>query len=182
MSDQPAARKLTRKELKFIDEYLRDFNAARAARDAGYSKRTARQIGSENLTKPDILAEIDRRLPSETEIAALLSDHMRGDMGDFLDINSMSFDISLPKAQELGKTKLIKRVKQRTVTTVSKDGEEREESNIEIELYDAQAAAVHLGKWRGMFVDRQAVEHSGELKIEFIEVDSVTGDANDASE
>jgi phage terminase small subunit len=182
MSEQPAARKLTRKELKFIDEYLRDFNATRAAIAAGYSKRTARQIASQNLTKLDIREEIDRRLPSETEIATLLSDHMHGDMGDFLDVNSMSFDISLPKAKELGKTKLIKRVKQRTVTTISKDGEEREESNIEIELYDAQAAAVHLGKWRGMFVERQAVEHSGELKIEFIEVDSATGDADNAGE
>jgi phage terminase small subunit len=182
VGEQPDAHKLTRKELRFIDEYLRDFNAARAARAAGYSERSARQIGHNYLTKVYIQEEINRRLPSEHEIASLLSDHMHGDMGDFLDVNSMSFDISLPKAKELGKTKLIKRVKQRTVTTISKDGEEREESNIEIELYDAQAAAVHLGRWRGMFIDRQAVEHSGELKIEFIEVDSATGDTDNASE
>ncbi len=40
------------------EQYLVDFNAARAARAAGYSKRSARSVGQENLTKPDIQAAI----------------------------------------------------------------------------------------------------------------------------
>lgn len=52
----------TVKEDLFINEYLKDFNASRAARDAGYSKTTARAIGHENLTKPNIKAEIQKRL------------------------------------------------------------------------------------------------------------------------
>lgn len=46
------------KQQKFVDEYLIDLNATQAAIRAGYSKRTARFIGSENLTKPDIAAAI----------------------------------------------------------------------------------------------------------------------------
>ena len=45
---------MTPKQKLFISEYLKDFNATRAAIAAGYSEDTARQIGSENLSKPDI--------------------------------------------------------------------------------------------------------------------------------
>jgi phage terminase small subunit len=38
----------------FVDEYLIDLNATQAAIRAGYSADTARQIGCENLAKPDI--------------------------------------------------------------------------------------------------------------------------------
>jgi phage terminase small subunit len=52
----------TPKEERFISEYLKDFNATQSAMRAGYSKTSARQIGSENLSKPYIKAEIQKRL------------------------------------------------------------------------------------------------------------------------
>lgn len=45
----------------FADEYLKCGNSTQAAIKAGYSKKTARAIGSENLTKPDILNYIKER-------------------------------------------------------------------------------------------------------------------------
>lgn len=53
--------KLTLKQSKFIDEYMVDGNATRAAIAAGYSKKTAYSIGEENLKKPEIKSEIERR-------------------------------------------------------------------------------------------------------------------------
>ena len=50
--------KLTVKQELFIREYLIDGNGARSARSAGYSEKTARQIATENLSKPDIQAAI----------------------------------------------------------------------------------------------------------------------------
>ncbi len=50
--------KLTPKQQCFIDEYLIDLNASRAAIRAGYSKNSARQIGVENLSKPVIAAAV----------------------------------------------------------------------------------------------------------------------------
>ena len=50
---------LTPKEQRFCDEYLIDLNATQAAIRAGYSRHTARSIGSENLTKPDIISQIE---------------------------------------------------------------------------------------------------------------------------
>ena len=46
-----------RKEM-FCLEYIIDFNATRAARDSGYSKKTAKQIGSRLLTNVDIQTRI----------------------------------------------------------------------------------------------------------------------------
>jgi phage terminase small subunit len=54
--------KLTAKQKKFVDSYIADSNATKAALEAGYSKRTARFVGAENLTKPNIKAAIDERM------------------------------------------------------------------------------------------------------------------------
>lgn len=53
--------KLTLKQQRFIDEYIISGNATQAAIKAGYSKKTAKQMGTENLAKPIIKAELDRR-------------------------------------------------------------------------------------------------------------------------
>lgn len=50
---------LTAKQRAFVEFYTG--NATEAAIKAGYSKDTARSIGQENLTKPDIIAAIKER-------------------------------------------------------------------------------------------------------------------------
>lgn len=50
---------LTDKQRRFCEEYVVDWNATRAAIAAGYSKKTARQIATENLSKPYIREYID---------------------------------------------------------------------------------------------------------------------------
>lgn len=54
--------KLTAKQKRFCEEYIVDCNATQAAIRAGYSKKTAKQIGQENLTKPDLKKYIDEQL------------------------------------------------------------------------------------------------------------------------
>jgi predicted GIY-YIG superfamily endonuclease len=46
--------KFTKRQQVFIDEYLKCFNGAEAARRAGYSEKSARQTGSDLLANPDI--------------------------------------------------------------------------------------------------------------------------------
>lgn len=50
------------RQKRFCDEYLIDCNATQAAIRAGYSPKTAKSIGQENLTKPDLKAYIDEQL------------------------------------------------------------------------------------------------------------------------
>lgn len=52
---------LTPKQRAFADFYIELGNATEAARRAGYSAKTAKSIGAENLTKPDIKIYIAKR-------------------------------------------------------------------------------------------------------------------------
>lgn len=54
--------KLTVRQQKFADEYIISGNAIKAAIKAGYNKKTARAVGAENLTKPNISEYINKRL------------------------------------------------------------------------------------------------------------------------
>lgn len=49
---------LTTKQRSYVDHYVICRNGAEAARRAGYSEKTARQMATENLSKPVILAAI----------------------------------------------------------------------------------------------------------------------------
>lgn len=53
---------MTKKQQRFVTEYLIDLNATQAAIRAGYSEKTARFIGAENLSKPYIRKAIDEQL------------------------------------------------------------------------------------------------------------------------
>lgn len=53
-----SAKKLTPKQQKFVGEYLVDLNATQAAIRAGYSAKTAKVVGCQNLTKPNIAAAV----------------------------------------------------------------------------------------------------------------------------
>lgn len=168
MTDAPPVKKLNAKQTVFVNEYLKCWNAAESARRAGYSVRTAREIGRENLTKPNIRAEITARLDevhmSADEALKLMADMARGDMGEFLDVSGMGFNLDLQDAKSRGLTKLIRKVKQKTTIFSAKkeSDEDREVHELEIELYDAQAAARDVLKIHGKFIDRQDITSGGE--------------------
>ena len=67
---------LTPKQQRFVEEYLVDLNATRAAIRAGYSPKTARQQGYENLTKPYIEAAIQRALEERSERTRVRADRV----------------------------------------------------------------------------------------------------------
>ena len=63
--------KLTAKQEIFCREYIIDLNATQAAIRAGYSKKTANRIASENLSKLDIqkkIQELQQERAERTEI------------------------------------------------------------------------------------------------------------------
>lgn len=64
--------KLTPKQKKFCEWYIKTGNATEAAKKAGYSEKTARKTAHENLTKPDISAYIAERM--EKQDAKLIAD------------------------------------------------------------------------------------------------------------
>lgn len=149
----------TDKERAIVDQYFElGLNGTRAAIAAGYSKKSARQIASETLSKPYIKAEIERRLETLTmgknEVLARLAAEARGDMRDFIGLTSNAL-----KKHPDGT--LIKKYKNTintvTITTLDPKGnpvvEKKTEEKVELELYDAQAAKVQIGRHLKLFTD-----------------------------
>lgn len=82
---------MNEKQKRFCEEYIIDHNATQAAIRAGYSVKTAKQIGSENLTKPDLakkIHELEAAIPKKDTIATAeevleyLTSVMRGEVFD----------------------------------------------------------------------------------------------------
>lgn len=77
--------KLTPKQQAFADYYIQTGNATEAAIKAGYSEKTAKQTGYENLTKPYIQQYIEEkqkqlesnRLADITEVREFWTEAMR---------------------------------------------------------------------------------------------------------
>jgi phage terminase small subunit len=141
--------KLTPKQKAFCDFYIETGNATEAAIRAGYSKRTAKETGYENLTKPHIKAYIDARLAekekariaSQDEVLEFLTKVLRGEVTE-------QVPVALQKEfQVIDKHPSIK---------------------------DRTKAAELLGKRYALF--KESIQHSGDLGLN-IRIDY--GDEND---
>lgn len=92
------ARKLTKKQQLFVDEYLIDLNATQAAIRAGYSVNSARDIGCENLTKPNIQQAIAEHMAERSKRTGVNQDRIVLElakiafvnMGDLIDLKNGS--------------------------------------------------------------------------------------------
>lgn len=152
---------LTRKQKAFVQAYLATFNATEAARRAKYNgdDATLASVGWENLRKPEIAKAVQERLAAQVmsadEVLNRLSDHARADIKDFLAV-SANGDVALDIQAAEGKTHLIKKVTQRHSTRTTKDSV-TEDTVITLELHDAQAALVHIGKHHKLFVEQHEV-------------------------
>lgn len=68
--------KLTAKQELFVKEYLIDLNATQAAIRAGYSVNTAKDIGCENLAKPNIQEEIQKAMNERSNRLEITSEYV----------------------------------------------------------------------------------------------------------
>lgn len=99
--------KLTPKQKAFADYFIECGNATEAAIRAGYSKKTAKQIANENLTKPYLKSYIDsrlkeiesKRIATAEEVLQYLTAVMRGEEKDQFELDASLQDRT--KAAEL---------------------------------------------------------------------------------
>ena len=92
--------KLTPKQKAFCDYYIETGNAAEAARRAGYSEKTARTIGQQNLAKRAIKDYISERMKNQDrervasadEVIAFYTAVMRGEVKDQFGIEASLSD------------------------------------------------------------------------------------------
>lgn len=101
---------LTPKQKAFADEFLKCGNATEAAKRAGYSERSARQMGTENLSKPSISSYIqerqkqidDERIADIAEIQRFYSSVLRGEVKDQFGLDA-SLETRIAAGRELMK-------------------------------------------------------------------------------
>lgn len=106
--------KLTEKQKKFADYYIELGNATQAAINAGYAKRSAQQMGAENLSKHVIKSYIDERLEqiaserimSAQEAVELLSSIARAEITEQVVVTTMDGAEVVDKPPDV-KTRII---------------------------------------------------------------------------
>ena len=150
------ATRWTPKQLVFIEEYLHDYNATQAAIRAGYSAKTAYQIGHNLLKKVEVQEKIAERLNekklSTDEILTRLADIARASPETFLTIEERpdgltEWKVDLGKAKKENSLHLIKKI----VPT---------RYGLKIELHDPLRALELAGRAQKLFTDRYEVEES----------------------
>lgn len=172
---------LTNKQQAFVNEYIIDLNATQAAIRAGYSEHTAKDIGCENLAKPNIKNAIQAKLDARTVRTQVTADRVLKELAklafsnteDYITVNEdglASVDLSkLTRDQAAAITEI-------TVETRKEYGSKEADAatieKVRFKLADKGINLERLGKHLKLFTDK--VEHTGSLSVTMATEDAAT--------
>lgn len=153
-------RTMTARQQRFVQEYLIDFNATQAAIRAGYSETTARQIGAENLTKPDIQQAITKAQAAMAEKVEVTREEIIRELKRlaFADMSAFSNwgarGVTLRDSSELSPdlTAAVAEIQETKV-------------GVKIKLHDKKGALELLARHLGLLTDRVDINTTMEYKI-----------------
>ena len=162
-------RDLTEMQRKFCDEYLIDLNATQAAIRAGYSPRSASELGKQLLQKPLVAAEVARARAKQSRRTGITADRVLRELarvafcnpGDVIDPDTAEV---LPDASEDDK-RCIAGVKVKYVPRKNEDGDFEEAIEREIKLCDKLKALDMLAKHLGMYERDTGTGETGETGV-----------------
>lgn len=151
---------MTKKQMRFVEEYLIDLNATQAAIRAGYSPHTAKDIGCENLAKPNIAAAISQAMAERSRRTGINQDRVLRELArigfaKITDVVDPETAKIRPDASD-DDLACIQSIKIKP----GEFGTERE-----VKLYDKKAALIEIGKHLGLFKDRVELDADLELNI-----------------
>jgi phage terminase small subunit len=162
-------KELTPKQKRFCQEYIIDFNGTQAAIRAGYSKKTAKELASQLLTKLNIQTEIqglaniitDKALVTTEEIVREYKKLAFTDSADLFDfkVEMVSVINDDGEVEEKPVTKpFLKDYKDIPPEALAAISEIRETNQgIAIKLHSKQAALDSLSKYQGIFTDKHEI-------------------------
>ena len=169
--------KLRGKQERFVQEYLIDRNATAAAIRAGYSKKTARAIGAENLTKPNIVAEIEKRSKRLVSKLEITQERVREELAAIAFANGTDFaTITRNGLVRLIPTDDLPEDKKKAIASI-KEGK----FGVEVKLSDKVKALELLGRDMGMFGGGSGPDSEQENNI-FEVIDQSTREEIDTDE
>jgi phage terminase small subunit len=158
---------LSAKARRFVAEYLVDLNATQAAIRAGYSPKTARQIGSQNLSKLDIQSAIAAGQAAHFERLALAADEaMRVNAAivrfDPIALQDDAGNYRTLKQIPAAARRCLRRIRIHKLNLTTGDGQT--DTVIDYEFLDKHAALDRDYKRLGLLKER--LEISGSLDLE----------------
>ena len=169
---------LTAKQQRFVDEYLIDLNATQAAIRAGYSKKTARSISNENLTKPDIQAAIEKGMQARSGRVEITQDMVLRELAKigFSDIRKVvrwgETEVRLVDGEEGEAEDMVpyhglalidsSEVDDNTAGAIAEVSQGRD--GLKVKLHDKKGALVDIGRHLGMFAPPGHASLDAELK------------------
>ena len=153
-----------------MDEYIMKGNAAEAARNAGYSAKTADRIGHKLLRKVEIAEEIARRRAElrKTSITPerIIREYLRLLNVDMKDYAAWGPDGVKPRPSDA--------LTDDQAAAISEIAETQ--SGIKIKLHDKKGILDSLARIAGMFVEK--VEHTGKLEYEIVLPEELEAEAD----
>jgi phage terminase small subunit len=165
-------KELTPKQETFCEEYLVDLNATQAAIRAGYSEKTAKSIGQENLTKPDVLVKINELKECRSERTQITADTILTELLKLATVDlGKAFDASgtiLP-INEMPE-EVRKAISSIEVNELFDNGQGDQKSVIgftkKIKFWDKPKCLELLGKHLKLFTETLEVNHKGKIQHE----------------
>lgn len=155
---------MTKKQKRFVEEYLIDLNATQAAIRSGYSPDTAGSIGGENLKKPEISSAIAKAMAERSKRTGISQDRVIQELARIAFVNPQnvidSEDASVREDATEDDLACIQSVKVKTM-----DGAKGKSVEREVRLNDKMKALELLGKHLGMFKDKLEVDADMDLNI-----------------
>jgi len=170
--------KLTPKQDAFVQEYLKDLNATQAAIRAGYSAKTAGQIGDENLKKPQIAAAIEKAKAERSERTKIDADWLLTRWADEAEADLA--DIYYPGTGQLRPIHEWPKIWRQGLVGGIKTRQERTSDDealaeiVEVKLSDRSNRLKMIGDHIGVQAFKQQIEHSGSVSVESL-IEELTG-------
>ena len=155
---------MTKKQKRFVEEYLIDLNATQAAIRAGYSPNTAMEQGYQLLQKTSVQNAIQTALAERSKRTGINQDRVVQELAKIAFVNIRDVvdteDATVLDTATDEDTACIESVRVKVFPTKDGEGIERE-----IKLSSKMKALELLGKHLGMFSDKLKVDADMDINI-----------------
>lgn len=164
MSDEKKI-KLTPKQELFCLEYIKDFNATRAAKAAGYSENSASEIGNENLRKPQIKDALQQMVRESFDELSISKERILKEQRNLAFTTPFEHEELMDKELDIEEFKNLPRHIKACIKDVDvrkiydKDGNHTE-TLLKPRFYDRQKALETLMRYQSMFNDKLDITSS----------------------
>ena len=166
-------RKLTPKQKYFVEEYMIDLNATKAAIRAGYSEKTASRIGPELLGKTCISNAIEKAQLARSSRTEVTADRVVKELARIAFVDARQIFTWGPGGVSLRPSEALTDDEAAIVAEVSETTSESG-GNIKIKRFDKLKALELLGKHLGMFVDKREITGRDGAPIELLDLSNRT--------